>query len=486
MIIITILIVYSFVLLGIGAWTKSRVASHKDFLVGGRQLGAWVAGLSYAASTSSAWALLGFTGFVYAIGLSALWIVPGIWIGYAVVWLIMGPRLFAEAHEKDHLTPTDFVLGKSTGQGDARGRAAMLASLLISVCFIFYIAAQFDAAGKAFVEHFPMNLSQAVVIGAAIILAYSFIGGFWAVSLTDTLQALIMLLVAVLLGIMVLVELDGVGAMIEALQNSAPEGYLSLQGQYAGLVLFGFIAGTLGITLGAFGQPQLLVRLMAVKDDASRKNGFVIVLVWGVVIYVGLSFLGLAGRALFPVLPDGEALLYTAADRLLPTVLAGIAIAATLSAVMSTADSILLSASAAIAHDTGLNRRFPGRELLVSRLAVLGITVLAVCLTLMLPDSIFNRVLFAWSALGAAFGPLMFFRVFRKPVSMGAAMLAMLLGFGTTVLFYSAGATGGPSDSLIVQLARLPGDPFERIFPWVPGLVVLIGERFVRRKKLQS
>ena len=462
-------------LLSLGAFARSRVASNKDFLVGGRQLGPWVAGLSYAASTSSAWALLGFTGFVYAIGLSALWIVPGVWIGYAVVWLVMGPRLFADSHEQDQLTPTDFVLG--TRDDKARRLAAMLASLLIAVCFIFYIAAQFDAAGKAFIEHFPVDLWQAIIIGAAIILVYSFIGGFWAVSLTDMLQALIMLAVAVLVAIMAVVELGGVGAMIDTLDSMAPEGYLSLRGQYAGLMLLGFIAGTLGITLGAFGQPQLLVRLMAVKDEPSRKKGFLIVLAWGVAIYIGLSFLGLAGRALFPAMADGEALLYTAADRLLPTALAGIAIAATLSAVMSTADSILLSASAAIAHDTGLNRRFPGRELLVSRLAVLGITVLAVMLTLMLPDSIFNRVLFAWSALGAAFGPIMFFRVFRVPVSMGAAMLAMLLGFATTLLFYSAGATSGASENLIVQLARLPGDPFERIFPWLPGLLVLLGDR---------
>ena len=478
MIILIILVLYTIVLLGIGVWAKSRNRSEKDFLVGGRQLGPWVASLSYAASTSSAWALLGFTGFVYAVGLSALWIVPGVWIGYAVVWLLMGPSLRAESDREDYVTPTAFVLGG--GSGKARNRTAILASLLIAVCFIFYIAAQFDAAGKAFIEHFPVDLEQAVIVGAAVILVYSFVGGFWAVSLTDMLQAFVMLAVALLTGFMALVELGGFAAMVETLRETAPPEFLSIRGSHAGLMLFGFIAGTLGITLGAFGQPQLLVRLMALKDDRSRRSGFLILLTWGVLIYIGLSILGLAGRALFPDIPDGEALLYTSADRLLPSVLAGIAVAATLSAVMSTADSILLSASAALAHDTGLNRRFPGRELLVSRLAVLGITVLAVFLTLMLPDSIFNRVLFAWSALGAAFGPIMFFRVFGKQVSMGASALAMLLGFGTTLLFYSAGAVAGPSDSLLVYLAKLPGDPFERLFPWVPGVLVLFLHRMLR------
>ncbi len=484
MIILSILVLYTIALLGIGAWAKSRNQSEKDFFVGGRRLGPWVAGLSYAASTSSAWALLGFTGFVYALGLSALWIIPGVWIGYAVVWLVMGPRLHAESHQQDYVTPTDFVLGK--GGGAARTRTAILASTLISICFIFYIAAQFDAAGKAFVEHFPIDLAQAVVVGAGVILVYSFIGGFWAVSVTDMVQALIMLIVALVVGCMAVVELGGLGAMVDALREIAPSGYLRISGEYAGLILLGFVAGTLGITLGAFGQPQLLVRLMAVRDDRSRRQGFFIVLFWGALIYIALSFLGLAGRALFPAIPDGEALLYTAADQLLPTVLAGIAVAATLSAVMSTADSILLSASAALAHDTGLNRRFPGRELLVSRFSVLAITVLAVFLTLQLPDTIFNRVLFAWSALGAAFGPIMFFRVFGRQVSMGASALTMLLGFGFTLLFYSAGTVSGASDNLIVYLAKLPGDPFERLFPWLPGLVVLFVEQMINRQAAQT
>ena len=478
MIILVILIFYTIALLGIGAWAKSRNRSEKDFLVGGRQLGPWVAGLSYAASTSSAWALLGFTGFVYAVGLSALWIVPGVWIGYAVVWLVMGPSLRGESEKEDHVTPTDFVLGK--GGGRARTLTAILASSLIAVCFIFYIAPQFDAAGKAFIEHFPVDLELAVIIGATVILVYSFVGGFWAVSVTDMVQAVIMLAVALLTGFMALVELGGFAAMLDVLQQKAPPGFLSIRGSYAGLILLGFILGTLGITLGAFGQPQLLVRLMALRDDRSRHTGFFILLTWGVLIYIALSILGLAGRALFPQMPDGEALLYTSADYLLPGLLAGIAVAATLSAVMSTADSILLSASAALAHDTGLNKQFPGRELLVSRFAVFAITVLAVILTLMLPDTIFNRVLFAWSALGAAFGPIMFFRVFGKPVSMGASALAMVLGFGTTLLFYSAGTVAGPSESLIVALAKLPGDPFERLFPWVPSLLVLIVHRILR------
>ena len=182
--------------------------------------------------------------------------------------------------------------------------------------------------------------------------------------------------------------------------------------------------------------------------------------------------LGLSGRALMPDLASGETLFYRAATDYLPAVLAGIVVAATLSAVMSTVDSILLAASGAVAHDLGVNRRFPQRQLLISRAVTFAVAVLAVALTLSLPDTIFNRVLFAWSALGAAFGPIVVWRVMGRLVPARAALACMLAGFATTVLFYALGAAPA-TESLLSQAAHLPGDPFERAVPWLPSLLIL-------------
>jgi sodium/proline symporter len=124
----------------------------------------------------------------------------------------------------------------------------------------------------------------------------------------------------------------------------------------------------------------------------------------------------------------------------------------------------------------GLTQRFPNHQVLVARLVMLLIAFVSVVLTLSLPDTIFNRVLFAWSALGAAFGPSVLWRVMGKRVSAPAALASMLAGFFTTVLFYSLGAAAA-SDGLLSALAHLPGDPFERVFPWVPALLLL---RWVR------
>jgi len=482
------LIAYKVILIGVGLWASRRNRTETDFFLGGRGLGPFVSGLSYAASTSSAWVILGFSGFVYSIGLSALWMVPGIWAGYIVVWLYFGERLRSESRLHGQITLTDFLLQdaaaattESAGTPESSGGrrssnprklAAAVAAMLILVCFVFYIAAQFDAAGKALAEHFAMSVSQAVVLGAAIVLGYSLLGGFWAVSVTDTLQAIIMMLVALAVPFAALGAAGGPQDVWRQLTLTMPADYLSINGGHVGLVWLGFVTGLIGMSLGALGQPHLLSRLMAVRGVQERRMGFGIAISWGVLVYIGMAVLGLSGRVLLPELSNAETLFYQAANNYMPAVLAGVVIAATLSAVMSTVDSILLAAAGAVAHDMGVNRHFPQRQLLASRVVMFAITLLAVVLTLSLPDSIFNRVLFAWSALGAAFGPIVVWRVLKFRVTAWPVLSSMLAGFATTVFFYSLGAAPA-TNSLMSQAAHLPGDPFERVFPWVPALLVL-------------
>ncbi|MHA6289544.1 sodium/proline symporter [Maricaulis sp. CAU 1757] len=473
-IVLATLVVYKLVLVAVGLWASRRTRTESDFFIAGQGLGAWVAGLSYAASTSSAWVLLGFSGFVYVNGLSALWMVPGIWAGYVAVWVLFGRQLRRETQAEGHVTPSDFLTARQTPR--AKAVIAGLAALMIVFCFVFYIAAQFGAAAAAFETQFGLGQTEAVLIGAGVVLAYALLGGFWAVSVTDMLQGALMLVVALALPLVTLVAAGGPGGVMAALQASAPAGYLDWTGGQAGFVFAGFVLGVWGVGLGALGQPQLLSRLMAVKDEAARRTGFAIAIAWAVAVFTGMAILALAGRALVGGQVGGEDLFYVLAGDLLPPVLAGLVIAAVLSAVMSTADSILLAASAAVAHDLRLARRWPGREVLVSRLVMLAIAAVAVWMTLALPSTIFARVLFAWAALGAAFGPIVLMRVMGVESSARATGGAMVTGFGLTVVFSALGAldlgTGGMLEPLI-GLAQLPGDPFERVLPWVPALVIL-------------
>ena len=472
------LVIYKVLLISIGLWASRRVKTEDDFFLGGRGVGAFVSGLSYAASTSSAWVLLGFSGFVYVAGVSALWMVPGIWAGYIVMWLWIARPLREETRQLGHITLTDYL---TTGLAPATARPiAILSTLLIVFCFVFYIAAQFDAAAKAFVDQFGLGRIEAVVLGAVIILVYCLLGGFWAVSVTDTLQGIVMMAVAIGLPIFAVMSLGGPGEMFRQLAAQAPSDYMHWSGEKGSFVFLGFAMGLASIGLGAFGQPHLLNRLMALKDDKARRQGFAIAMSWAIAVYIGMAMLALAGRAMTGgALADGEVMFYRVASDVLPPVLAGIVIAAILSAVMSTVDSILLAASAAVAHDLGITKRYKAKAVFVSRLVMVAITILAVVLTLTLSESIFNRVLFAWSALGAAFGPVVFARVSGREPSGQLIFWAILSGFAMTVLFYIGGTlplegTTGPMQWL-VKLSHLQGDPFERLVPWVIPMVLMFG-----------
>lgn len=462
-------------LIGIGFWASRRVHNQADFLLGGRNLGPWVAGLSYAASTSSAWVLLGFSGFMFVHGVSALWMLPGIWGGYVVMWVWFGPRIRAESSRNRWVTPTDFLCANL--DSDAKTRIAALAALLIAFCFIFYIAAQLDAAATAFITNFEMTAATSLILGAGIVLFYCLLGGFWAASVTDTLQGVVMLLAAIIVPALAVVEAGGPGQILTNV-SQMDSAFGNFSGGHTGFVQLGFVFGLAGIGLGTLGQPHLLARLMAVRGDRELKAGFAIAMTWAVVVYTGMAALALAAHSLALTPGSGEQIFYLLAEQLLPPVLAGIVIAAILSAVMSTVDSLLLAAAAAVSHDLGLAQRFAIGELWVSRIVMTAIVIAAVILALLLPDSIFNRVLFAWNALGAAFGPLIIARVLGREPPAAARFWSIVTGFGLTVLFYSYGAvspatTGAGPGHLLSVLANLPGDPFERVIPFIPPLLIV-------------
>ena len=453
------LIIYMAVLVAIGAWATRRASSSEaDFLLGGRSLGPVVSGLAYAASTSSAWVLLGYAGFVANSGISALWMVPGILAGYAVVWLWLGPWLSRVSREEGYLTALDVVAAGSTG---ARRRAIkIVAASMVLFCFSFYIAAQFQGAGVALGDVFGITKTQAVLAGAAVILAYTALGGFLAVSLTDTIQGLAIALIATILPIAAFAHAGGVeglvnGLLAQAENISAPFGF------HSGWAALGFVFGLLALGFGAIGQPHLLTWIMAVRDRKARLQGAAVAIGWGALVYAGISTLALSMRAVAePGAALGEGLVFAAAQDLLPGVMPALVYAALLSAIMSTVDSQLLVASAAASHDLGLSKAAPGGEVAITRTVIVTLCVAAVLLTLYLPTTIFARVLFAWTALGAAFGPIIIARACGRVLRPIVIIAAMLAGFFLAVMFNQFLPSG-------------PGAWKERILPWVLGLAIV-------------
>lgn len=453
------LIAYGIVLFGIGLWAARKAKSQEAFLLGGRNLGPWVAGLAYAASSSSAWVLLGFSGFVYSAGPSATWMIPGILVGYGVVWLWAGPILQSASRDRGHLTLTDF-LAEDAKPAMARG-IRIAASLMIAFCFSYYVASQFQGAGVAFDGLFGTGLTTGVLIGAAIILAYTFLGGFLAVSLIDTLQGLLMAVVAVILPATAFIAAGGFEGLAIVLAQS-DTAYMDIFGGRAGWVALGFVVGLFATGFGALGQPHLIAWIMAARDRKARVTGASIAIGWGALVYTGMAVLGLSARAIFGAEAPAEGVFFELADQLLPVVFGGIIAAATLSAIMSTVDSQLLVAGAAISHDLGLAKLLGGRDVLVSRLAILAVCIAAVTITLCLPATIFDRTLFAWTALGASLGPTVVARALKFRPRGAAVLASILIGFGLSIAYEFWFPVG-------------PGAIWARTVPWLgAGLPILL------------
>lgn len=479
-VILITLVAYKLLLVGIGWWAQRRTQDAEDFFLGGRSLGPVVAAVSYSASSSSAWTLLGVSGAAFVMGVSALWLVAGSVTGMIVAWVFVAPRLRELSHREQLVTLTDLLALGTRG----RWRAAITgtAALIILVAFSFYVAAQFQGAGTTFAQTFDLSMTSSIVIGGVIIMVYTFLGGFWAVSLTDTIQGLLMAVAAVLLPVAALIQVGGIDGFVTGLQAVSSPEQLALTGRTAGLAAVGFVLGIFGIALGTFGQPHLLVRFMALRDDRAMRQARLITIAWFLVVFGGMCFVGLVGHILVPDIANPEYVFFALTNELFPTLVAAVLVAAVLSAIMSTADSQLLVGASAVAHDLGLNRRLPGHSLLISRLSIAGMVGIAIWVSLNLPASIFDRALLAWTALGAAFGPLVFLRVFGVAVPAGAALAAMLAGFGTAVLFHFnpgglAGVLFGPGT---------PPTLLERVGAFVLGLGILLVAHGLRRHPRES
>jgi sodium/proline symporter len=314
---------------------------------------------------------------------------------------------------------------------------------LVSVVVIFfmmtaYVAAQFNAAGKAFEAVFDIRYEAGVLIGVAIVVTYTLTGGFRAVAWTDFLQGILMWLALVFLPLLTVYHAGGWFNMLALLNNQDPN-LVSLSAGKTGFLMLGLVVGWLGIGLGYPGQPHVLVRFMAARDEATIKKGRFIAMTWGTFVFTGAVVLGLACRAIFGTLGDAEQALPIIAVQLLPGVLAGLMLAAVLAAICSTADSQLLVSSASLSHD--LYARLTGKDLdsrfvvNMDRLAVSVVGVLAMFLALTENRVIFSFVLYAWAGLGAAFGPPLILGFLWEKTTSAGAIAGAIVGFLTVVVW---------------------------------------------------
>ena len=438
-------IIYLLIILVVGLLTVRLNRSLPDYLLAGRRLGPWVVAFSERASAESGWMILGLTGLAYASGLAdpsgsrlepALWTAIGGVTGVIAAWFLVARRLREESQRLGALTIPRFFELRFRGD-DAAMR--FVASGIIAFCFAFYIAAQFDAAGKSLEQTFGWTHLVGVGLAAVIIVAYTVMGGFFAVAWTDFFQGWIMLTTLVLLPIVALVSLGGWEGMVDKIRAVDPQ-LLTPSGGRTGWKLAAGIAGGFGIGAGYLGQPHLMARYMSIRSSADIPTARSVAIVWSFISYGGAVLMGLAALAYFGAghLEDPEKMMPLLAVTLLPAWLAGVLISGALAAMMSTADSQLLVTTSAVSEDIYHASIHPDaddkRLMLVSRLATIVLGLLAIAMS-QLPQSIFRKVLFAWGGLGAAFGPAMVLTLWWPGTTRNGVLAGMVTGFLTVIVW---------------------------------------------------
>jgi len=430
-------VLYLLLVVAIGFFSsRFSSAGLGEFFVGGRRMHRFVVALSAVVSGRSAWLLLGVTGMAYSRGAQAVWAVVGYIVVELFLFLFYARRLRRFADHHDCVTVTDFFAERF---GD-RGPLRVLLSAVILVFMVSYVAAQFVAGGKAFAASFGLEQTSGVLLTAGIVLVYTVLGGYLAVSLTDTLQACFMIVALVVLPIVAFAERGGLGAVLAELQALDP----ALVDPAA--LGFGAFVGFLGIGLGSPGNPHILVRYISIESAAQLRTAAVVGTVWNVVMAWGALFIGLVGRAFYPaasMLPGGDAeqLYPLLARELLHPVIFGMILASIFAAIMSTADSQLLVAASSVVRDVYEKVMRRGEEVsqrrlvLLSRVTVGTLVLLAVILGFAAEQLVFWLVLFAWAGLGAALGPTSILALYWRRTTRAGVVAGLLTGTVTVIVW---------------------------------------------------
>jgi len=454
-------IIYSGIIIGVGLYsTRWRKSTTDDYVLANRELGPWASALSASASSESGWVMLGLVGEAYLFGGAAFWIVPGIAAGYLFNWFVIAERLRKVTLDSGAVTLPQYILHRF----DSKSMALRIIPVAIIVlALLTYVAAQMNAAGKAFEAVFHLPYVWGVLAGAAIILAYTITGGFRAICWTDIIQASFMVIALVGMPLLLLTKMGGYGSFTAASESVDPH-LLTYAYDKTGFAVFGFVIGLLGIGLGYPGQPHVLSRFMAARDTTTVRRGRVIAMVWMILAYLGAVFFGFFAKVYFTaqelairaaanihidLLVDPEQALPLACGLLLPPILAGFVIAAIVAAICSTADSQLIVVSSSISRDILPFLRCDGstspgdtsrmnvvtRTLHNDQIVLTVLALIAVGLASMKSRVIFEFVLYAWSALGASFGPVVILGLLWKRASKAGAIAAMVTGTVVTVVW---------------------------------------------------
>ena len=453
------LAIYFILMIAIGVYAYFKQKNDVEgYMLGGRNLGPAVTALSAGASDMSGWLLLGLPGYMYASGVVSIWIALGLTIGAFANYLIVAPRLrvFTEVADNAITLPDYF----SNRFNDTSHLLRIMSAVVIILFFTVYTAASLVAGGKLFESSLGLSYSLGLWVTAGVVVAYTLFGGFLAVSLTDFVQGVIMLIAMLLVPIVAFTEIGGISEGMAIAQQANTEVFNWTNG-----VTFAGIISLMAWGFGYFGQPHIIVRFMAIRSVKDVPVATAIGMGWMILSLIGALMVGLAGIAYIAKtgtkLDDPETIFLVFSQVLFHPLISGFLLAAILAAIMSTISSQLLVVSSSLTRDVYKlfldKEASEARQVFVGRISVIIVALVAIVLAGDSNSSVLKLVSHAWAGFGAAFGPLVILSLMWKRMNRNGALAGVIVGALTVIVWVYGGFEigGQPANDAIYSI--LPG-----------------------------
>src|SRR5690625_3156631 len=469
-IIIIEMILYFLLIVGVGLFFGRKKMDRSKFLLGGKELPGWALAFSERATSESSWLILGFTGFTFLTGLSAIWTIVGMVLGISFTWLVLAKKFMIETDKHKVLTLTDYLAVRFPNHGVY---IRILATILILIFFVFYVGAQYDGVGKTFLTIFDLTPTTGIIISTVVVIVIAFAGGFISVVWTDMIQSVMMLIVLGGMPIIAFIHLMNNDISIVQEMQAAGNGVDTWTGGVTGFAFgllffnnFSYFFGYLG------GQPQLTTRFMALRNKKEAKTASITGIVWTLIAFFGAFFIGLTAIGMYNVsdFADEEVVLPTMIMDLTPPWIAGILISGILAAMITTATSQIMVVTSSISEDL-MNKSFKinlseEKWVLVSRIVIVVTGLLALVMAILSSNLVLTVVGWAWAGVGSTLSVAVLLTFFWKRYSGIGVIAKILSGLIGTLIWINT-----PLDEIISArfttffIALIFGVVFSYLFP---------------------
>lgn len=422
--------VYFCILLTIGLVAHKKQSSDADFIVGNRSLNFWLIALSAHASDMSAWLFMAFPAAIFLNGVPQFWAAFGLLIGMYLNWQLVARKLRIATEKYDSYTLSTFFERRFQ---DSSGTIRILTATMATVFLACYLSGGLMAMGRLFEAIFGVNYYLGLTVAMLVAMTYTFFGGFITVAWTDLFQAVFLLIMIIIVPIIGYMHVDGGFNVIRAVAESKSI-TLSLMNDYSPTTFLTIIFLVFGWGLGYFGQPHIITKFMGIRDANEMYKSKYLGMSWMLVALIAAASVGLIGIGFFPQgLSDPELVFVNMVKSLFPAFFAGIVLCGFIAANMSTMDSQILVCASILSEDfykyvVGKQNASPKELLRASRIAVIFVSVVSLLIAFNRSTTILNAVLYAWTGLGCAFGPLVLMSLYDNKANKYGAIAGIIVG----------------------------------------------------------